>query len=524
MTDSHATDSRAIETWSITKPAVESAYGLVASQHHLASDIGAEVLAQGGNAIDAAVATSLAIGTIEPWMSGLGGGGFMLIYRAREDRVDAIDFGMRAPLGLDPAFYPLTGGTASDLFGWPAVVDDRNLLGFPAMAVPGYVAGIALALERFGTRGWEAMIAPAVDLAEAGLIADWYATLMIATAARELAGFAVYLPDGFPPVGEWGAPPPRLKLGNLATTLRRLRDAGPRDFYEGEIARALIADCQAGGSTLAAADLAGYQARILPTERAVHRGATIDVAPGLTAGPTLLSTLARLGARASGDSPGADAYLAYAESLHDAYSERFATMGDSDEARDPSCTTHINVVDRDGNFVALTQTLLSLFGSKTMLPETGVLMNNGVMWFDPRPGRPNSIAAGKRPLSNMCPAIISRPDGVRIALGASGGRRIMPAVFQLISFLCDYGMDMGAAFAQPRIDVSGTGVVGLDNRLGEDVVAALGQHFAIRRDQHGVFPAMFACPNAVSRSADRARCSGAAFIASPWAKVSAPRA
>jgi len=144
------------------------------------------------------------------------------------------------------------------------------------------------------------------------------------------------------------------------------------------------------------------------------------------------------------------------------------------------------------------------------------------MWFDPRPGRPNSIAAGKRPLSNMCPAIISRPDGVRIALGASGGRRIMPAVFQLTSFLCDYGMDVGAAFAQPRIDVSGTDIVGLDSRLGEGVVAALGQSFAIRRDQHGVYPAMFACPNAVSRSADGHRHSGAAFITSPWAKVSAP--
>lgn len=522
------TDARASETWTITKPAVESAHGLVASQHHLASDIGAEVLAQGGNAIDAAVATSLAIGTVEPWMSGLGGGGFMLIYRAREDRVDAVDFGMRAPLGLDPAFYPLTGGSAADLFGWPAVVDDRNLLGFPSMAVPGYVAGIALALERFGTRGWGAMIAPAVELAEQGMIADWYATLLIATATRQLSGFAesarAYLPDGFPPVGEWGAPPPRLKLGNLATTLRRLRDAGPRDFYEGQIARALIADCQAGGSTLAAADLADYQARVLPTERALHRGATIDVAPGLTAGPTLLAALAGLGERASGESPDAAAYLAYAESLRDAYSERLATMGDSDEARAPSCTTHINVVDRDGNFVALTQTLLSLFGSKTMLPDTGVLMNNGIMWFDPRPDRPNSIAAGKRPLSNMCPAIISRPDGVRIALGASGGRRIMPAVFQLTSFLCDYGMDVGAAFAQPRIDVSGTDIVGLDNRLGEGVVAALGQRFATRRDQHGVFPAMFACPNAVSRSADGAHHSGAAFITSPWAKVSAPPA
>ncbi len=519
-------EQRPIETWTIAKPAVESANGLVASQHHVASDIGAAVLAAGGNAVDAAATTSLAIGTVEPWMSGLGGGGFMLVYLAAEDRVHAVDFGMVAPRKLDPADYPLTGDTASDLFGWPAVHDDRNLRGFASMAIPGYVAGIALAAERFGTRTWAQALAPAIELAEAGLVADWYATLMITTAARELAGFPesarVYLPGGYPPVGEWGAPPPRLPLGSLAATLKRLRDAGPRDFYEGETARALIADCAAGGGKLAAEDLAVYQAKLLLAESGAHRDATIHVAPGLTAGPTLLAALARLGERATGPTPDAPAYLAYAESLDATYTERFATMGDSDEARAPSCTTHISVVDRDGNFVALTQTLLSLFGSKVMLPETGVLMNNGIMWFDPRPGRPNSIAAGKRPLSNMCPTIVSRADGTRIALGASGGRRIMPAVFQLISFLVDCGMDVGAAFAQPRIDVSGGQVVNVDDRLPERVREALGTRFETRVDQHGVYPALFACPNVVSRPFTGGAASGAAFIPSPWARVSAP--
>ena len=112
----------------------------------------------------------------------------------------------------------------------------------------------------------------------------------------------------------------------------------------------------------------------------------------------------------------------------------------------------------------MTMTLLSLFGSKVMLPRTGILMNNGMMWFDPRSGRPNSISPGKRPLSNMCPTILLREDGQRFALGASGGRRIMPAVFQLISFLTDYGMDVEAAMHQPRIDISGTDLVTLDDR------------------------------------------------------------
>ena len=140
------------ETWNLTKPAVTGRHGLVASHHYRASEIGANILAEGGNAVDAAVAASLAIGTVEPWMSGLGGGGFMLVYLARENKTYAVDFGMRAPQTLDPKDYPLAQGVGSDLFQWPAVVDNRNLLGFSAIAVPSYVAGISAALQRFGSR------------------------------------------------------------------------------------------------------------------------------------------------------------------------------------------------------------------------------------------------------------------------------------------------------------------------------------------------------------------------------------
>ena len=513
------------ETWSISKAPVVSEYGLVASQHHVASDIGAEVLGQGGNAIDAAVATSLAIGAVEPWMSGLGGGGFMLVYLAAQDRVYAIDFGMIAPRELNPDDYPLSGGNASDLFGWPAVQEDRNLRGFPAVAVPGYIAGISLAAERFGTRSWAEAIAPAVELAEEGMIADWYATLMIATAARDLTHFPesarVLLPDGYPPVGEWGTPPPRIKLGNLAATLRHLRDSGPRDFYEGEIARSLISDLSAGGNKITDEDLRSYAAQVMPAEKENYHNATVHAAPGLTAGPTLLAALERLSDCALGDIPNADTYLAYAECLETAYTERFEIMGDSNDSRAPSCTTHISAVDRDGNFVALTQTLLSLFGSKVMLPGTGILMNNGIMWFDPRPGRPNSISSGRRPLSNMCPSIVTH-NGHRTALGASGGRKIMPAVFQLLSFLADYNMDVGTALTQPRIDVSGCDVVGVDNKLAPSIHKKLAERFKIQSSHHGVYPSLFACPNLVSRPLGGGSQVGAAFIPSPWAKVAAP--
>ena len=170
--------------------------------------------------------------------------------------------------------------------------------------------------------------------------------------------------------------------------------------------------------------------------------------------------------------------------------------------------------------VALTQTLLSVFGSKVVLPQTGVLMNNGINWFDPRPGRPNSIGPGKRPLSNMCPTIVERDDGIRVALGASGGRRIMPAVCQLISFLLDFDMTIDQVCHQPRIDVSGTPLVRVDERLAADIIAALASEHELATALHGVYPALFACPNIVARDEARGVSTGGAYVMSPWAKVS----
>ena len=511
-----------VETWTVGKPAVEGSAGVVASQHYAASEVGARVLAAGGNAVDAAVATGLAIGAVEPWMSGLGGGGFMIVQRAGEAEAQAIDFAMVAPEELDPADYPLAAAAPdSDLFGWPAVEGDRNLEGATSFAVPGLVAGLGLALERFGTRPWAEMIAPAIELARAGLAVDWYATFTIAASARALARYPesarIYLPEGLPPAGEWGRPPPRLELRGLAATLERLAEAGPREFYEGEVARAIAANCARAGGSLSASDLAGYQARALPAAATAYRGARACTAPGLSAGPTLVAALADLEAsELDAAAPEALSYLAYAECLSAAYRERLATMG---HAGEPSCTTHISVADRAGNMVALTQTLLSLFGSKVVLPATGILMNNGVMWFDPVPGKANSIAPGQRPLSNMCPAIVTREDGVRVALGASGGRRILPAVLQIISFLTDFGMGAGQAIEVPRIDASGTGVVGIDARLGPAVREALGGRFPTSVEHQAVYPTMFAGPNLVTDDRAAGLQTGAVHVRSPWAQA-----
>lgn len=164
--------------------------------------------------------------------------------------------------------------------------------------------------------------------------------------------------------------------------------------------------------------------------------------------------------------------------------------------------------------VALTQTLLSRFGSKVLLPQSGIMMNNGIMWFDPRPDRPNSIAPGKRPLCNMCPVVARLPDGRQVALGASGGRKILPAVAQVLCFLGDFAMDLEAAFHTPRIDVSGGNRAILDSRLPPDIVAAVGRVMPGVMGELTAYPVLFASPSAVLRQADRNQ--GMADIASPW--------
>lgn len=510
-----------VQNWTVRKPFARSRGGIVAAQNRVAGEAGACVLADGGNAVDAAVATGFALAAVEPWNSGLGGIGFMLVYLAKENRVEVVDFGPVAPRGLDPAAYPLTGGVTRDLFAWPTVKDDRNVHGPLSVAVPGHVDGLGLALETFGTIRLAEALAPAIALADKGIAVDWYLTLKVATMARELARYDttrdIWLPGGLPPVTAPDAPPGRLVLRGLADTLRRLAQAGRRDCYEGEIAARIVQDLAAMGGILSAEDLRGYRARIVAPLETGYRGAMLALAPGLSAGPTMAGALQALGEPhwyAGG--PHADAFLDYARVLRAAYAERLAAMGETSDRRDPSSTTHLNVIDRDGNMVALTQTLLSVFGSKVVLPATGILMNNGIMWFDPRPGRPNSLAPGKRPLTNMCPVIAHRGGKPWFAIGASGGRRIFPAVFQIASFLIDHGMTLEDAFHHPRIDASGGDTVGVDPRLPHEVQDALAAEFPTQHAELLVYPTNYACPSAVLRDPASGEHFGIADVLSPW--------
>ncbi|MEQ5777230.1 gamma-glutamyltransferase [Thalassospira sp. NFXS8] len=506
----------------IRKPATRNANGgIVAAQHKRGAEAGAAILAEGGDAVDAAVATSFAMGVLEPWMSGPAGGGAMMVYRADEDRAYTVYFGMRSPAGLNPADYPLSGqGKAGDLFPWSHVVDDRNQVGATAIAVPGTVAGMEAAHGKFGKLAWRDLLGPAVKFADEGLHVDWYAALIIASSTRELAknpaAAKTYLEDGqWPTIAGWTAlSDKRIDMSAMAGTLRRLAEKGPREFYEGDLAHEMAADVQDAGGCLSAQDLRDYRAEIQSPLDVSYRGGRVFAPAHLTAGENLAECLEILGQQTfSGDRPGAQAYLAYVDALRKTYHRRLREMGDINDDRAPTCTTHFSVVDRHGNMVAVTQTLLSIFGSKVVLPQSGLLMNNGILWFDPEKDKPNSLAPSKRCLMNVCPAL-GEMNGRRFAIGASGGRKILPAILQLTSFMTDFGMTLEEAIHQQRIDSSGGDTVIADQSLPDEILAQLQQHYPTVTTRRTMFPYAFACPAGVERAGNVNY--GATEIMSPW--------
>jgi gamma-glutamyltranspeptidase / glutathione hydrolase len=510
--------SHVTQNWQLAKPAASARRGMVVSQSKSAAEAGVAVLDAGGNAVDAAVATALALATLEPWNSGLGGIGHAVIHRAGEPRAETVDFGPTAPAGLDPSRFKLTGRMATDLFAWPGVEDDANIHGPLSFVIPSAVAGYAEMHQRWGRLPLAEIIAPAIALARRGLPQDWYTTLKIANSAAILQKYPesarIYLRDGLPPVAPYQGVLSYFPLGNLGDTLARLQQAGWRDFYEGEIAARIIADVKQMGGVLSAQDLRGTKARVAPATEVPWRGRTLQLAGPLTAAPTAADVLRQMADARFGAEPDAAWYVALARALKAAYAQRLTSLGDAEPQAAESCTSHITVADAEGTMIALTTTLLSSMGSRVVLPATGILMNNGVMWFDPSPGQPNSIGPGKRPLTNMFPVILR--DGAKpfIAAGASGGRRIMAAVLQLMSFVADFGMPPERAAHQPRIDVSGPDKVTADRKLAPDILRALQADGPTEIVEHGVLPLNFACPNLI-RQADGTRI-GVSDAASPW--------
>lgn len=509
-----------MQTFTLHKPAIRSRHGLVAAQNRHAAEAGAAVLAKGGNAMDAAVVTALVLSVVEPWLSGIGGGGFLLHADGRTGAVDTLDFNVLAPRGLDPADYPLVGGNDGNWFQWPAVEGDRNVSGYGSICVPGAIAGFAGALEKYGSLSWAEALQPAIHHATLGLDLDWFSCLTLAIDAAGLAqhaaSAALFLDAGRAPRASDRTPPARRPMPDKVRLLQRLATAGARDFYEGEIARSLVQDLQAGGSALRQVDFTSYQPVWRPPLVGHYRGHAVQAIPGLSGGPTFLAACAALSACGLGpDTSRADAALAYATTIRDAYEKRLTTLGHAATA-DAGCTSHVSVVDASGSMVSLTNTLLSRFGSRVVMPGAGFLMNNGMMWFDPRPGQPNAIAPGAQPLANMCPLVLLREGRPWLAIGAAGGRTIFPTVLQLVSGMLDFGWSLEEAFLAPRLDAS-TATIKIDQRCGPEVAAAVASRFPVETVQDTVYPVHFAVPGAVQRDAGLNQ--GMAHPTSPWAAV-----
>jgi gamma-glutamyltranspeptidase/glutathione hydrolase len=510
--------SHTTQNWHLAKPAASGTRGIVVSQSKNAAEAGVAVLDAGGNAIDAAIGTALALAAVEPWNSGLGGIGHAIVHRAGQARAEAVDFGPSAPAALNTRSFRLTGGVAADLFGWPEIEGDANIHGPLSFVIPSAVAGYAEMHSRWGRLPITEIAAPAAALAKRGLPQDWYTTLKIANSAEFLRKYPesarIYLRDGLPPVPPYQGALRFFRLGRLSETLERLSQAGWRDFYEGEIAAGIAADTLAMGGVLSAEDLLTCKANVLPATEIPWRSYTLQTSGPLTAAPTAADVLLQMTSMRFGDVPDATWYVGLARALKAAYARRLTSLGDAEPQAAESCTSHISVSDEEGTMVAMTTTLLSSMGSRVVLPSTGILMNNGVMWFDPRPGQPNSIAPGKKPLTNMFPVILRDGGKPWIAAGASGGRRIMAAVLQLTSFVADFGMTPERAAHQPRIDVSDPCKVTADSRLAEDILRALQADGTTEVVEQGVLPINFACPNLlIQRNAARVGISDAA---SPW--------
>lgn len=506
------------ENWQIGKAETRSTHGLVACQHWLAAEAGAGVLAAGGNAVDAAVTTALVLSVVEPWLSGVGGGGFLLRADGASGDVDVLDFNVVSPAALDPADYPLIGRDDGDWFNWPAVEADRNLIGYGSICTPGTVAGLSAALSRFGTISWEQALAPAIEQAHRGLLVDWYAALALAIDGHNLSKFpsssALFLREGRAPRVPEGGGTLFLPMSAKAATLERLAKAGARDFYEGEIADRLVSGLRQRGSRLSGRDLQAYQPRWLPSQTQAYRDRLVHAVPGLSGGPTLLSVLADLETSLTSKDPlGGETALAFARALRRANEQRYRSLG---HAAGQSCTSHISVVDADGTMVSLTNTLLSRFGSKVVVPDLGFALNNGVMWFDPRPGRPNSIAPGARPLANMSPVIVARDGRPELALGAAGGRQIVPAVAQILAYVLAFDMPLEAAFSVPRIDASGAGIR-INRSASAQVTASIASEFDVEILEDTLYPVSFAVPSAVMRR--QGANIGMAHPRNPWAAV-----
>ncbi len=484
--------------------------------HPLTAEAAVEVLRAGGNAFDAAVAAAMTEGVVEPAHNGVAGyGGGMVGFRGGQagGEVVCVDFNAEAPGAARPDMFPVTEGT-DGTFTVPGAVHKTGAL---SVAVPGIVAGLERIHREWGSLPLAAVLAPAVRAARDGWVAN-------RLTCRNLRENWEAIRGGFPEtarlVAPTGSPPEagqRLTNPELAETLEELAAVGLRDFYEGELAVRLVESVRRQGGVLELEDMAAYQARrVAPTEMD-YRGRRLHTPPAGCGGFTSLQVLAVLdGFDLVGMTPVDVEFLhLYLETLKVCWSRRLAIAGDPaftpfDEAGELApelvadlrarvargrerpepgqrfapepfhCTSHLCVADVHGNVLSLTQTHGGAFGSYVSVPGTGLILGHGMARFDPRPGRPNSIAPRKRPLHNMAPFLVTRGGSAMAAYGTPGGRTIVnnQAFFTLGLFA--FGLELGDALACPRLHCEEAEPASLEESAGAELLDAL------RARGHGV--------------------------------------
>ncbi|MFK7996905.1 MAG: gamma-glutamyltransferase [Granulosicoccus sp.] len=490
---------RDIEQWRLNQCAVSDAGGVVAAQHIQAARAGGQMLQDGGNAVDAAIAAALALGSVEPWMCGLGGSGLMVVWLADQRRAFSVDF--QGVLANDTHCdnYPLDMDLPLTLMGFPTVANHANTRGYQSITVPGAAAGFDHAISRWGSFSLEQVASPAIALAQTAPRSNWFTTLQCALEMEIINADScsrdIYLPGSRPLL-----PGEPMHIPRLADTLARYARGGADEFYRGELARDLLTDLKAGGSAISANDFANYQVVENEAIEHSHRHSVLHTL-GDASGGTRLGDFLREVQRSMpepGSSPTPESWCHYAHALNTAWRAHNQRIGRGHNQ--DTCTSHLSAVDKEGNMVALTHTLLNRFGSGVTLPRTGLLMNNAVSYFDPRPGYPTTMQPGKRiNASNICPVIATRNNEATFAIGASGGNHIMPAVAQVAALMLDFGLTLGEAMHHPRLDASDRDSVRADPALGQAVLDALTEYHSLEISQQLVFPKLYACVSGVAR-------------------------
>jgi gamma-glutamyltranspeptidase / glutathione hydrolase len=513
--------------------------GLVTSQDPRSAEAGALILGSGGNAVDAAVAAALAIGVVEPGMSGVGGSAWITIWPGGDRPCIVVDGTGRAPAAARPDMFELDErADPAGLYGWPKVVGDANIRGPLSTYVPGAVSALCLAQETFGQLRRAPVFEPAIALAADGIEVSGFLSAVITQDAYNLRldpGCAErFLPNGLPLRPAGLGPADVLRQPALARTLERIAELGASGFYEGPVAESILRTVAAGGGLLTSEDLATYRAAVLEPLSADFADVRVEVPPR-TGGPSVLQAL-RLFEVIRERRRAAAPAVAWALAMRLAFKDRFTYMAADPDAGvdwewllsaqhaseavaaaiDPlpavdapaksGCTSHVNVVDANGMAVSLTATVLDAFGARVIDPESGVLLSDGMMWFDPRPGRPNSVRGGVPGMTAASPAVLSRNGRLLGVAGASGGRPIISALSQIIEAIA-IGLDAQDAIDRPRLHCEGP-VVTIDERIPDAEVAAVKAESEAVVVEETSLTWHFARPNAITVASDGHRTAG----------------